>query len=227
MVYILEDDRSILELLRYALDSQQIKNQGFEDPIDFEAALEKEIPKILILDLMLPGRDGFAILSKLKSEPKTRDIIILVLSALSSEIDKVRALDLGAEDYITKPFGTLEFLARIRVLLRRFEAGSGEFSHEGLEFSTLEHSVRLDGADLKLTLKEFELLGLLLRNSNRALSRDGILEELWGYGYSGESRTLDMHIKTLRQKLGRWGKRIKTLHGMGYKLKIDKEESCN
>ncbi|RDU61306.1 response regulator transcription factor [Helicobacter sp. MIT 14-3879] len=219
MVYILEDDKYILELLIYALKSQDIQAQGFDNPNDFQVAINNHIPKILILDLMLPHRNGFEILKSLKNNPKTKQVVVLVLSALNNEMDKVKGLDLGADDYITKPFSVMEFLARIRVILRRFETEEENIYIDDLEFSTLEHSVKLQGKEIKLTLKEFDLLGFLLKNPNRAFSRDSLLEILWGYDYTGESRTIDMHIKTLRQKLGKWGDKIKTVHGMGYKLK--------
>ncbi|RDU73820.1 DNA-binding response regulator [Helicobacter aurati] len=220
MVYILEDDKSILELLTYALKSQDIQVKGFDNPSDFDKAIKEQIPQILILDIMLPNRNGLEILKELKNNPHTKQVMVLILSALHCEIDKVKGLDLGADDYIVKPFGVMEFLARIRVLLRRCENKQQDFCIDELEFSTLEHNVKLYGKEIKLTLKEFELLGFLLKHPNRAFNRDSLLETLWGYGYAGESRTLDMHIKTLRQKLGKWGKKIKTVHGMGYKLKI-------
>ena len=222
MVYILEDDNSILELLLYALKSQNIEAMGFDNKPDFDKAMQDNLPNILILDIMLPNSNGFEILKQLKTNAKTKHITILLLSALNNEIEKVKGLDLGADDYITKPFGMMEFLARIRVLLRRNDEQNPikTLEYDGLEYLALEHEVRLHGKNIKLTLKEFELLGFLLENPNRAFNRDTLLEMLWGYGYEGETRTLDMHIKTLRKKLDKWGKKIQTIHGIGYKLNI-------
>ena len=218
MVYILEDDTSILELVLYALKSQNIKAQGFSNVEDFNNAIKKLMPKIVILDIMLPNADGFEILHSLKLDSKTKNISVLLLTALNSEVEKVKGLDLGADDYITKPFGVMELLARVRVMLRRKEQNKQEITLDGLEFSHSKHEARLNGEELKLTLKEFELLGFLLENPNRAFSRDEMMEILWEHS-NALSRTLDIHINTLRQKLGAWGKRIETIHSVGYKLK--------
>ncbi|MCI7484587.1 MAG: response regulator transcription factor [Helicobacter sp.] len=217
MVYVLEDEKSILELVVYALNSQNILACGFDEVKAFQDALKNEIPKIAILDVMLPNTSGFEVLKSLKSNPKTKNICVLMLTALSDEYEKVKGLDLGADDYITKPFGIMELLARVRVILRRLDTDTPDFTLNGLEFSNTKHEVRINGEKIKLTLKEFELLGFLLKNPNRAFMREEIMHILWG-NYESYSRTLDIHIKTLRQKLGDYGQIIKTIHGIGYKL---------
>ena len=218
MIYVLEDDNSILELILYALKSQNIEAKGFSEPLALQEAIKEEIPQILILDVMLPGISGFEILREIKNSEKTKGIAVLMLSALNSELDKVKGLDYGADDYITKPFGVMEFLARIRALLRRVEAKKDEIIFGELEYSSIKHSVTLRGKKVDLTLKEFEILGLLLKNIQRAFSRDEILEILWGDSYNAESRRVDIHIKTLRQKLGDFGEHIKTIRGIGYQF---------
>ncbi|KAB0574807.1 phosphate regulon response regulator [Helicobacter pullorum] len=218
MIYVLEDDNSILELILYALKSQNIEAKGFSEPLALQEAIKEEIPQILILDVMLPGISGFEILREIKNSEKTKGIAVLMLSALNSELDKVKGLDCGADDYITKPFGVMEFLARIRALLRRVETKKDEIIFGELEYSSVKHSVTLRGKKVDLTLKEFEILGLLLKNIQRAFSRDEILEILWGDSYNAESRRVDIHIKTLRQKLGDFGEHIKTIRGIGYQF---------
>ena len=218
MFFVLEDDNSILELILYALKSQNIEAKGFSEPLALQEAIKEEIPQILILDVMLPGISGFEILREIKNSEKTKGIAVLMLSALNSELDKVKGLDCGADDYITKPFGVMEFLARIRALLRRVEAKKDEIIFGELEYSSIKHSVTLRGKKVDLTLKEFEILGLLLKNIQRAFSRDEILEILWGDSYNAESRRVDIHIKTLRQKLGDFGEHIKTIRGIGYQF---------
>lgn len=218
MIYVLEDDNSILELVLYALKSQNMEAKGFSEPSKMQEALKQEIPQILILDVMLPEVSGFEILKELKRNEKTKTIAVLMLSALNSELDKVKGLDLGADDYIAKPFGVMELLARIRALLRRREERKDEIVFGELEYSSPKHSVKLRGKKIDLTLKEFEILGLLLKNIERAFSRDEILEILWGDSFSAESRRVDIHIKTLRQKLGDFGEHIKTIRGLGYQF---------
>lgn len=218
MIYILEDDKSILELVIYALKTQNIESKGFSNYSDLFRILKMQQPKIIILDVMLPGISGFEVLERIKSNPKTRNIAVILLTALNNEYEKVKGLDLGADDYITKPFGVMELLARVRAILRRLDDKENEISFDGLEFSHKKHRVTINGNIIELTLKEFELLGFLLKNIDNTFSRDKLLEEIWGYSYTCESRTLDMHIKTLRQKLGKWGNHIKTIRGIGYKI---------
>ena len=220
MIYVLEDEGAILDLICYALKSQNIPVKGFSLAKDFYKALKDEIPQILVLDVMLPDGDGFEILKDLKNSAKYKDICVLMLTALDSEINKVKGLDLGADDYIAKPFGVMELLARIRVISRRKakEEPNSDISFNGLEFSYKNHIVKVNGKPLELTLKEFELLGFLLQNPNQVFSRDMLLAMIWGYSYDKESRTIDMHIKTLRKKLGNMSDMIRTIHGVGYKL---------
>lgn len=220
MVFVLEDDTSILELVLYALKSQNIEAQGFLDTESFLKALKNTIPQVLVLDVMLPNASGFEILKTIKTNPATQDISVLMLTALNNEFDKVKGLDLGADDYITKPFSVMEFIARVRAILRRNKE-SDTICYGILELSYSTRSVKVAGGLVALTLKEFELLGFLLKNKNRAFSRDELLEILWGYSYSGESRTVDIHIKTLRKKLGDASSYIKTIRGVGYKITKD------
>lgn len=220
MIYILEDDKSILELILYALKSQNIEAKGFGEPKALRESLKSEIPNVLILDIMLPEQSGFKILEDIKKSEKTKDIPVLLLSALNSEFDKVKGLDLGADDYITKPFGVMELLARIRAMLRRSAKNKptkDDIVFKNLSYSSINHSVKIDSQKIELTLKEFEILGLFLQNIERAFSRDELLELLWD-NYNSESRTVDIHIKTLRQKLGSFGEHIKTIRGVGYKF---------
>lgn len=217
MVYVLEDDESILELILYALKSQNIKALGFKHPDEFSKALLNNKPQIVVLDLMLPSKSGFEITKELKNNPTTKSISILILSALNSEMDKVKGLELGADDYIAKPFGVMEFIARIKTIQRRLKPQSQKLEFEGLSMDLIAHSLKINGNFVELTLKEFELLKLLLQNCERVFKRDDILELVWGYAYTS-SRTLDIHINTLRSKLGAFGKHIKTIRAVGYKF---------
>ena len=218
MIYVLEDDEGILELILYALKSQNINALGFTHPREFEKALQSKKPQIVVLDIMLPSKSGLDIIKELKNNPQTRDIAILLLSALSSEMDKVKGLELGADDYIAKPFGVMEFIARIKTIMRRLKPQSQKLEFKALTMNLQEHTLKIDDDFISLTLKEFELLKLLLENAERVFKRDDILELVWGYAYTGGSRTLDIHINTLRTKLGALGKHIKTIRGVGYKF---------
>ncbi len=217
MVFVLEDDESILELILYALKSQNIKALGFKHPDEFSKALLNNKPQIVVLDLMLPSKSGFEITKELKNNPATKSISILILSALNNEMDKVKGLELGADDYIAKPFGVMEFIARIKTIQRRLKPQSEKLEFEGLSMDLIAHSLKINGNFVELTLKEFELLKLLLQNCERVFKRDDILELVWGYAYTS-SRTLDIHINTLRSKLGAFGKHIKTIRAVGYKF---------
>ncbi len=219
MVFVLEDDSNILELVLYALKSQNIESQGFLDVKSFKEALKTTIPQVLVLDVMLADASGFEILKELKTNAHTKDIAVLMLTALNNEFDKVKGLDLGADDYITKPFSVMEFIARIRAILRR-NKDADNISYGILELSYTMRSVKVDKEPINLTLKEFELLGFLLKSPNRVFGRDALLEILWD-SYDAESRTIDMHIKTLRKKLGVAKKYIKTIRGIGYKISKD------
>ena len=219
MVYVLEDDNSILELVLYALASQNIEAKGFDNALDFNASLTQELPTLIVLDLMLPNENGLSILKRLREKSKTRNIPVIILSALGSEYDKIKGLDLGADDYLSKPFSALELLARIRALLRRYSGDDfGDLVLDSLSLSPKRHTITIDNQEIKTTLKEFELLACLLKNPNRTFSREELLDLVWGYEPSGETRTVDMHINTLRNKLGSFGKKIETIRGVGYKL---------
>lgn len=219
MVYVLEDDNSILELVLYALASQNIEAKGFDNALDFNASLTQELPTLIVLDLMLPNENGLSILKRLREKSKTRNIPVIILSALGSEYDKIKGLDLGADDYLSKPFSALELLARIRALLRRYSGDDfGDLVLDSLSLSPKRHTITIDNQEIKTTLKEFELLACLLKNPDRTFSREELLDIVWGYELSGETRTVDMHINTLRNKLGSFGKKIETIRGVGYKL---------
>ena len=212
MIYFVEDDASIRELVLYTLN-----NAGFQ-------AVGQMRPTLILLDIMLPEEDGLSILRKLRADPDTRATPVMMLTAKGTEYDTVLALDAGADDYVQKPFRMMELLSRIRALIRRSEgygtpAGAVEYQAEHLEVSPARHLVRVDGKDVTLTLKEFELLCLLLENKGIVLSRDRILDKVWGDAMGRESRTVDVHIRTLRQKLGPAGGCIETVRGIGYKLK--------
>lgn len=217
MVYVLEDDESILELILYALKSQNISACGFKHPDEFFKALLNNKPKIVVLDLMLPSKNGFEITKELKNNPATKSISILILSALNKQMDKVKGLELGADDYIAKPFGVMEFIARIKTIQRRLKSQNEKLEFRGLSMDLIAHSLKINDNFVELTLKEFELLKLLLQNCERVFKRDDILELVWGYAYTS-SRTLDIHINTLRSKLGAFGKHIKTIRAVGYKF---------
>ena len=222
MIYILEDDAGIRKLVLYTLNSQGMKAEGFECPSQFWRAMEEKRPELLLLDIMLSEEDGMEVLRKLRADPRTAKLPVLMLTAKSTEYDKVQGLDAGADDYITKPFGIMELMARIRTALRH--AGSaGEQSQEHYQIGSLfvdpgQHLVRDGERDVTLTLKEFQLLCLLLRRQGSVLSRDELLNTIWGYDFDGASRTVDVHIRTLRQKLGDSGEYIETVRGVGYKI---------
>lgn len=218
MIYILEDDEGILSLVLYALNSANLKAKGFSLPKDFWEEMAKESPSCVVLDVMLPQEDGLSILRKMRLNHKTKNIPIIMLTALGSEFDKIKGLDSGADDYLTKPFSALELIARIKALLRRSHTQSElEMSFRNLKYSKTSHSVSIDNQPLHLTLKEFELLGLLMSSPNRVFSREELLEIIWGYNISG-TRTIDIHINTLRSKLGEYGACIKTIRGVGYQF---------
>lgn len=220
MIYCVEDDRSIRELIIYALKSNGYEAVGFDKAEPFYKELENKLPDLVLLDIMLPGEDGIEILKKLKASPKLRNIPVIILTAKSAEYDKVLGLDSGADDYITKPFGIMEFLSRVKAVLRRSGnvSNSSEISVGQLTMYIDKHVVIADGKEVALTFKEFELLKYLMENAGIVLTRDKLLEEVWGYEYKGETRTLDVHIRTLRRKLGEAGAIIETVRGVGYKI---------
>lgn len=222
MIYLLEDDSSIRNFVEYALNNSALPAKGFEKPSDFWCALEESIPSLILLDIMLPEEDGIEVLKKLRSRPDTKSIPVIMLTAKTTEYDKVVGLDAGADDYVSKPFGIMELIARIKALLRRVESANSvaadEFVLGKLYVCPKKHIVRVDGKDVVLTLKEFELLCLLLSNRETVLTRDQILQRIWGYSFDGESRTVDVHVRTLRQKLLECGDMIETVRGIGYKI---------
>lgn len=220
MIYCVEDDRSIRELVIYTLKSIGYEAIGFDKAEPFYKELENKLPDLVLLDIMLPGEDGIKILKKLKASSKLRHIPVIMLTAKSAEYDKVLGLDSGADDYITKPFGIMEFLSRVKAVLRRSGnvSNPSEISVGRLTMYIDKHVVIADGKEVALTFKEFELLKYLMENAGIVLTRDKLLEEVWGYEYEGETRTLDVHIRTLRQKLGEAGAVIETVRGVGYKI---------
>lgn len=221
MIYLVEDDESIRELVIYTLKSQGFEAKGFERPSLFWKELEKEHPSLLLLDVMLPEEDGISILKKLRVRPDTRKLPIIMLTARGSEYDTVIGLDSGADDYIPKPFRMMELISRIRALLRRSEDhGAKEYQAGNLYVCPARHVVTVDNKKINLTLKEYEVLCLLLKNSGTVLSRTQLLNQVWGYEFDGESRTVDVHIRTLRQKLGTAGDLVETVRGVGYKINI-------
>lgn len=221
MIYILEDDESIRNFVGYALNNSGMPTQGFALPSEFWKAIKTEQPQLLLLDIMLPEEDGLSILSKIRSSPDTKDLPVILLTAKGTEYDKVLGLDSGADDYISKPFSMMELISRIKALLRRTRPKkevADEYSVGGLYLCPSKHIVRVGDEEVSLTLKEFELLCLLVTNSDTVFTRDVILQRIWGFSFDGESRTVDVHIRTLRTKLGECGDLIETVRGIGYKV---------
>lgn len=220
MIYLLEDDTNIRNFVVYALNNSGLEAEGFELPSQFWAAVEKKKPSMAILDIMLPEEDGLSVLRKLRESSETKDLPIIMLTAKSTEYDKVVGLDGGADDYVTKPFGTMELVARVKALLRRAEPVSDgkEYSIGPLLLNPDKHIIKVDGQDVALTLKEFQLLCYLIKNKGNVMTRDQILQEIWGYEFDGENRTVDVHIRTLRSKLGKAGDLIETVRGIGYRI---------
>ncbi len=219
MIYIVEDDESIRELVLYALKNEGYSGKGCRDFEEFKAALDDDTPALVLLDIMLPGKDGISILKWMR-EGKYKEVPVIMLTAKSAEIDKVRGLDLGADDYVTKPFSVLELMARIRARIRRGNDADSmnEITIKDLTIIPEKRRVNVDGKDVSLGFKEYELLYYLAQNKGIVLSRDKIMDAVWGYDYLGESRTVDVHIAFLRQKLGKSGSMIKTVRNVGYIL---------
>lgn len=218
MIYLLEDDESIRKFVIYALKQTGMEAVGFELPSEFKKAVESRKPDLALLDIMLPEEDGISVLKWLRSRADTADLPVIMLTAKSSEYDKVEGLDSGADDYIAKPFGTMELISRIKALLRRTKSADAEYSMGKLYVNPSKHIVTVGGESVSLTLKEFEMLCLMLKNRGMVFSRDRLLEEIWGYDYDGENRTVDVHIKTLRTKLRDCGALVETVRGIGYKI---------
>lgn len=219
MVYIVEDDDSILKLVEYTLNTTGISAKGFSAPSLFWEDLKTETPDLIMLDIMLPEEDGLSILEKLRKDPVFSDLPIILLTAKGSEYDKVIGFEKGADDYIPKPFGMMEMVARVKAHLRRSSRRTtDEMVFSDLKISKSQRTVKVKNQEIALTHKEFELLLFLTANENIVLTRDRILEEIWGYSFDGENRTVDVHIRTLRQKLGECGNMIETVRGAGYKF---------
>lgn len=221
MIYLVEDDNSIRELVIYTLQQCGLEAQGFSCAKEFWSAIKDgNIPRLILLDIMLPDEDGLSILRKLRTFGATKDLPIVMLTAKGSEFDKVIGLDSGADDYIPKPFGMMELAARVKALLRRTENAQacGIFKYGILKLDIDRYELHVSGNPVILTHKEFELLLYLMKNQGLVLTRDKLLSTLWGYDFEGETRTVDVHIRTLRQKLGAAGDYIKTIRGVGYKL---------
>ena len=219
LIYLVEDDNSIRELVAYTLQSAGFRAEGFEKPSAFWYACKTKLPDLVLLDLMLPEEDGISMLKKLRNDPETRKMPIILLTAKSSEYDKVMGLENGADDYVAKPFSMMELLARVKALLRRVEKDEKTGVTIGdLFVDKTRHEVLVKGEQVTLTLKEFELLCLLMENKGKVLTRDQLLNSIWGYEFDGENRTVDVHIRTLRQKLGACGEYIETVRGVGYKV---------
>lgn len=219
MIYCVEDDNSIRKLVLYSLTSAGLEAEGFAHPDTFWAAMARRIPQVVLLDIMLPEEDGISILKRLRADRRTHRVQVILLTAKGSEFDKVVGLDAGADDYVSKPFGMMELMARVRSALRR----AGNEERPALRLGPVavdpdRHLVQVDGEDVALTRKEFQLLRLLLERRGTVLTRDQLLNTVWGYDFDGASRTVDVHIRTLRQKLGEAGNLIQTVRGMGYKI---------
>ena len=223
MIYLVEDDKSIRELLVYTLNNSGLPANGFEKPSEFYRELRADDADLIILDIMLPECDGLTMLKNLRADEKTKHIPVMMLTAKGSEYDKVVGLDMGADDYMTKPFGMMELIARVKALLRRTKESGKNDNVNTLNIGCLsvipsKYSVKVGGEKVVLTLKEFDLLCLLLQNKGTVFTRDKLLNKIWGYDFDGESRTVDVHVRTLSQKLGEAGKYIETVRGIGYKI---------
>ena len=224
MIYCVEDDEGIRNMVVYTLNASGFEAVGFRDGVEFNEAIEKELPELVLLDIMLPGEDGISILKTLKSNHRTENVPVIMATAKGTEYDKVTGLDLGADDYLAKPFGMMEMVSRIRAVLRRVapKESSSVLKQGELEVNVGEHTVTSCGNKVTLTLKEFEVLRTFMENPGRVFTRDQLLSMVWGYDFDGETRTVDVHIRTLRIKLGDCGKYIETVRGVGYKMEAQK-----
>ena len=220
MIWCVDDDNTIRDIEVYTLTQTGFEAKGFADGISMLEALKTEKPELIVLDIMLPGKDGVEILKEIRSNPETRKIPVIMATAKGTEMDKIQGLDTGADDYLVKPFGVMEMVSRIKAVLRRCEPDEKEevLTIGEITLSDKEHLVTVNGEKVVLTFKEFEILKLFMSNPGIVFSRDKLLSEVWGIDYLGESRTVDMHIKTLRQKLGDAGALVETVIGVGYKM---------
>ena len=222
MIWCVEDDASIRDIEVYALTSIGLDAKGFEDGDSFWSALQTEQPRLVVLDVMLPGTDGVELLKRMKASEEFRDIPVIMATAKGTEYDKIQSLDLGADDYLVKPFGIMEMVSRVKAVLRRCKpkASSNLLKLDGLVLNPEEHTVTIDGERVILTYKEYELLHLFLSRPGIAFTREQLLSSVWNTEYAGETRTVDMHIRTLRQKLGSYGSLIETVRNVGYRLEV-------
>ena len=226
MIFCVEDDASIRKLIVYTLESTGFEATGFEDGASFFEAVSNELPELVILDIMLPGMDGMEILSRMKQDERLEAIPVIMATAKGTEYDKVQGLDAGADDYLAKPFGMLELVSRVKAVLRRSQRNTKEkkssvkdvIEIKGISMDVKKHEVCAGGEVKAFTLKEYELLKRLMQNPDTVLTRENLLAEIWGYDYYGETRTVDVHVRTLRQKLGEYGDRIETVRGVGYRI---------
>ena len=220
MIYLLEDDDSIRKLVIYALQSQNFEARGFDTPTRFWAAMREEKPKLVLLDIMLPEQDGISILQQLRAQQETRHLPVIIITAKNTEYDRVEGLDAGADDYISKPFGMMEMVSRVRAVLRRTDTGGNVKVLESgsLRVCPERHEVSVDGREVVLTYKEFQLICFLMENRGLVLTRDALMSKIWGLAAERENRTLDVHIRTLRAKLGSAGNAIETVRGVGYRF---------
>jgi len=218
LIYVVEDDKSIQEIETFALSSSGYRVEGFDNASQFYEALKRELPTLILLDVMLPDVDGLSIMKKLRQEKETQNIPVIMVTAKTSELDKVKGLDCGADDYMTKPFGVMELISRVKAILRRTKIEPKEtvLRIGNVVLDRSRHTVTVNDITCELTYKEYELLKLLMSNAGIVVSRQEILDKVWGTDFVGESRTLDMHIKTLRQKLQEEGNHIKTVRNVGY-----------
>lgn len=223
LIYVVEDDRNISEIESFALKNSGYHVQVYENAMDFYRAVRERIPSLILLDIMLPDEGGLEITERLRKDPLTRKVPIILVTAKTTELDKVKGLDTGADDYITKPFGVMELISRVKALLRRSGEETGELCLKAgpILLDGSRHAVYVDGSLCELTYKEYELLKLLMQRAGIVTAREEILRHVWGIDFEGESRTLDMHIKTLRQKLGGAGGMIRTVRSVGYFLEED------
>lgn len=225
IIYVVEDDKNIAEIEEFALKNVGYDVYTFANASDFEKRLQSQYPDLIIMDIMLPDRDGLSLLKDLRDHVETASIPVIMVTAKSSEMDKVRGLDQGADDYMTKPFGIMELISRVKAMLRRANLSTDtQLEFDGIILDDAKHQVYVDGKECELTYKEFELLKYLMKNSGIVLQRYKILDRVWGMDYEGESRTLDMHIKTLRKKLGEKGALIQTVRNVGYTMNYRKEK---
>lgn len=218
LIYIVEDDSDIREMETYALKSAGLSVEAFPDSEPFYRKLGKRLPDLVLLDIMLPGEDGLTVLKRLREGHTTQAIPIIMITAKTTEQDKVTGLDSGADDYLTKPFGVMELVSRCKALLRRSNRQSDIYAYGAIEMDDMRHRVSVDGEDVELTFKEYALLKFLLEHCGTAVTRDELMKAVWGFAFTGETRTVDMHVKTLRKKLGKGGDCIRTVRNVGYQL---------